>query len=83
MRFPELWNRLTPASKVALVEKIGTSYAYMSQLAHGHRNPSPALCRRLVAADRRLTLKALRPDIWGTAPPPPVRPRVASKRKSS
>lgn len=51
-----------------LAEKVESSPAYLSQIAHGHRKPSPALCRRLVAAEPRLTLSALRPDVYETAP---------------
>jgi hypothetical protein len=58
---------LTPAERKALAQAVGCNPIYLHQLATRFRNkkPSPELCRRLVAADRRLTLEELRPDIWG------------------
>jgi hypothetical protein len=44
----------------------GTNYVYFSQIAYGHRKPSPNLARRLVeASGAKLTLAGLRPDLWG------------------
>lgn len=52
---------------IELARRAGTSEKYIYQCAEGHRSPSPRLARKLVAADRRLTLEALRPDIYGKA----------------
>lgn len=51
------------AESVAL--KAGTKFVYLSQIACGHRKPSPALAKALVeASDGALTLHELRPDIY-------------------
>lgn len=51
----------------ALAKVAGTNQKYLSQCAHGHRKPSPRLAKKLAAADRRLTLAELRPDIYTKA----------------
>lgn len=50
-----------------LAAQVGSSYAYLSQIAHGHRKPSPAFAKRLARADDKLELSRLRPDVWGNA----------------
>ena len=40
------------AERVA--KEAGSNYAYFSQIAHGHRRPSPELAQRLVAASEKL-----------------------------
>ena len=51
------------ATRVA--ESAGSRYVYLTQIASGHRKPSPKLARRLVEVSKgRLTLRDLRPDIW-------------------
>lgn len=50
-----------------LARKVGAHPGYISQCSIGYRKPSVRLAKKLVAADKRLTLKALRPDIFGTA----------------
>ena len=52
---------------VELAERVKTSPSYISQCAIGARKPSPAFAKKLVAADPRLTLAALRPDVYGKA----------------
>lgn len=53
-----------------VAQHAGTTLAYLDQLAGGHRNPSPALARRLEQASRLhtpeyvLRREHLRPDIW-------------------
>jgi len=55
---PNAWHELA--------DKVGTSHAYISQLAHGFRRPSPKMTTRLVrATNGELTHVALRPDIYG------------------
>ena len=53
--------------KVALA--ANTTIEYLAdQIGNGHRKPSPELALKLAAAsDGRLTLPALRPDLWGKA----------------
>lgn len=67
MTLKELLKKEGPGVFIRLAEKVGCSPRYVSQCAYGHRNPSPALARKLVAADSRLTLAALRPDVYGKA----------------
>jgi len=51
------------AEKVA--RDAGSNYVYFSQIAYGHRRPSPELARRLVdASGGELSLSELRPDLW-------------------
>ena len=51
-----------------LADDIGTSYAYVYQMANGIRNPSPKVARRIHAeTNRMVSLEELRPDIWGDA----------------
>jgi len=64
MNMRNLLNELSFAEKLAFAERAGTQYFYLFQIAGGQRSPSPKLCRRLVAADPRLTVGELRPDIW-------------------
>ncbi len=54
------WNAVE-----SLGVQAGTRPSYMHQIAGGHRQPSPELCRRLVALEPRLSLQALRPDVYG------------------
>ena len=42
-----------------LHEKTGANKKYLYQIAVGLRKPSPALARKLVDADKRLTLEGL------------------------
>ena len=55
---------LSPPERKALAAKVGTNPLYLWQCATGRRSPSPAMARRLVESDARLTLHELRPDIW-------------------
>lgn len=49
----------------AFCAKAGTNRAYFSQIAYGHRRPSPEMCRRLEAASGYALSRAeLRPDIY-------------------
>ena len=43
----------------------GSNYVYFSQIAYGHRRPSPDLARKLSeASGGKMTLPKLRPDVW-------------------
>ena len=56
------------ASRVA--KDAGTTFAYLEQIAGGHRKPGFALTRKLVlASGKRMTLEALRPDVYGEVTP--------------
>lgn len=48
-----------------LAVKVDSSVGYFYLIAGGHRRPSTDLCKRLVAAEPKLSLDGLRPDIWG------------------
>lgn len=62
-------KQASPTEREALAEEVGTSVGYLYLLAGDHRRPSPALCHRLVAAQGKLSLSELRPDIWVAAVP--------------
>lgn len=48
-----------------LAKRLGTSKAYLSQLAHGHRKPSVKLARRIeIETSGQITRCALRPDVF-------------------
>lgn len=47
-----------------LAKRVKSSRAYLSQIAYGHRKPSPKMCEKLVEAEPRLTFQDLRPDIY-------------------
>lgn len=56
---------LGPDERKAYAKRAGTNTAYLTQLAGEHRQPSPAMARRLSdASDGEVTLAELRPDIW-------------------
>ena len=42
-----------------LCKKVGTSYAYFSQIAYGHRRPSVEMAKRLAEADSALDVVSL------------------------
>ena len=43
----QIWQGLTPSAKQQLANQLDTSTAYLSQLAHGHRNPGKHFERSL------------------------------------
>jgi len=61
-----------PNERRIVCDAAGTSPVYLFQLSGGHRTPSVSLTKKLVRAsaihtpDRTLSLKGLRPDVWGT-----------------
>lgn len=67
MNLLTLKAKLSKAQYTALARKAGTSAGYLDQIAGAHRKPSARLAKRLVAADARLTLESLRPDIYERA----------------
>lgn len=64
MNLKDFLASLPHGERKAFATRVGTSYPYLYQIAHGLRTPSPEFCRRLIQADDRLTLADLRPDIW-------------------
>jgi hypothetical protein len=64
MDIKTLLRTLKPAEREAFAVSADTTVAYLYLLAGGHRRASPAMAKRLVEADARLTLPELRPDIW-------------------
>ena len=56
----------TPEEREQLASLVDSTVAYFYQIAGGHKQPGPKLCKRLVSAEPRLTLTELRPDIWGS-----------------
>lgn len=74
---------LTSSERRELADKAGTDAVYLWQCGTGRRRPSPALSKKLVAIDNRLTLAELRPDIWGTGTSlPTTNDDVCMKRAS-
>jgi len=69
-------KQAAPCDRKALADTAGTSVAYLYLIGGGHRNPSGKLCKKLVAAEPKLTLHELRPDTWD-APAAPA-PRRAT-----
>lgn len=57
-------KQATPEERDALAAKVGSSVGYFYLIGGGHRNAGKNLCKALVAAEPRLTLNELRPDIW-------------------
>lgn len=55
----DIYKREGPSVLSALHEKTGANKKYLYQIAVGIRRPSPALARKLVVADGRLTLEGL------------------------
>lgn len=48
------------AKAESVAKAAGTNYAYFSQIAHGHRRPSPRLAQKLVNASKgKLDFRAL------------------------
>lgn len=54
-----------PEERKVLAEAADTSVGYLYLCSRGARQPSPKLCRRLIAVGGPFTLPELRPDLWG------------------
>lgn len=65
LNFSEYWEDLSPESKRSFAKRCNTTYNYLIQVAHGHRQPSAALSRviRKQSGDV-VRLSSLRGDIW-------------------
>jgi hypothetical protein len=57
-------KQAAPDEREALAVIVKSSVGYFYLIGGGHRNPSNRLCKKLVAAEPKLTLCELRPDIW-------------------
>lgn len=57
-------KQAAPYDRKTLADAAGTSVAYLYLIGGGHRRAGPELCKKLVAAEPKLTLCDLRPDIW-------------------
>lgn len=68
-------KQAAPCDRKTLADVAGTSVAYLYLIGGGHRRAGSELCKKLVAAEPKLTLCDLRPDIW--APSQEVAPRRA------
>lgn len=59
---------LTPIERAAFAKGVGTSVAYLYQLAGGHRSPSTKLAQKIETVSGGLVRKeVLRPDVWPLA----------------
>lgn len=59
----EFLRSATPEERERVARIAGTSVAYLYQLAGRHKLPSISMCERLIAAEPRLTLAELHPDL--------------------
>lgn len=65
MDLKQYLDTLQPDQREAYARRAGTTYAYLIQLAGGHRAASPKLAKALHAESRKkIPLSKLRPDIW-------------------
>ena len=68
-------KQASPDERETLAATVKSSVGYFYLIAGGHRNPGDKLCKRLVAAEPKLTLHELRPDTWD-APTAPAHHRA-------
>lgn len=57
-------KQAAPDEREALAVEAQTSVAYLYAIGGGHKKPGTGLCQSLVAAEPKLTLHELRPDVW-------------------
>lgn len=75
-KFTGYWARLSAESKRRLADAVDSEVVYLSQIAHGHRRPSPQLTFEL-ERETGIRRAEFRPDIYGRAsksPPQAVAP---------
>ena len=60
-------KQAAPCDRKTLADAAGTSVAYLYLIGGGHRRAGPELCKKLVAAEPKLALCDLRPDIWSSS----------------
>lgn len=73
------------AERETLAREAGTTVGYLYLIGGGHRRASSKLSQALAAAEPRLTLGELRPDIWGAADAAPIEahPQEQQRRRQS
>lgn len=66
MDMKHYWQNLAAAEKAELAKALDTEVAYLSQIAHGHRQAGPVFARDIETATRsEVTRYELRPDVFG------------------
>jgi len=65
--FKEYYTALSASEKVKLAKKADTSVPYLFQIASGHRMVGFRTAVKLKAADKKITDKMLRPDLYQAA----------------
>jgi hypothetical protein len=66
-------QQATPEDREGLAAAVKSSVGYFYLIGGGHRRASSGLCKKLVAAEPKLTLFELRPDIWAAPADSPMR----------
>jgi len=78
--FRDYWSGLSAAEKQALAEACITTVNYLTQVACGHRQASPALSLALHEQTGRVVrLSSLRADIWPAETAPVKKPSPRKK----
>lgn len=66
--FKSIWEGMAPEQKTELADKLVTSKAHLSHIAHGVRLTAPHTAMRYAEVLREMGYKAsradLRPDLW-------------------
>lgn len=64
MTFKELWTQ-KGFDRPGLAAKVGATQMYLSQLAHGHKKPSPQMAKTIAkATDNRVKPEDLLPEFF-------------------
>jgi hypothetical protein len=75
-------KQASPDEREALALAVGSSVGYFYLIAGGHRKAGTDLCKALVAAEPKLTLCGLRPDVWDEQADTPQSPQsIAAAEK--
>lgn len=59
MTFHDFFYALSPKSRLAYAEKVGTTVGYLEKVAFGVSAPSLGMLYRMVKADKRVTLEGV------------------------
>lgn len=69
MNLREYFKQMDEAQRLDYATRCGTTPAYVSQVAYGHRKASGILARKLAEESGWIVSpQSLRPDIFGAAP---------------
>jgi len=69
MNFHAYYKSLTTEGREALAKQLDTSVAYLSQLAHKHRQPGHGMAQAIEQiTGGQVSRYELRPDIYGDIP---------------